>query len=211
MRDGLPHEWTDKQRHELLVQHIGGAEIDAFACEIAKLSLILADYPMVNGWQIEETDLFAKGALAARLERKDVILCNPPFPAFTPRSGRIIPQRRRLTAPRRSSRLQPHCKHDRRCSVSLCRIRYWSTVAIASNGVRWNELYREIELVSLPDGVFNVSQLDTALLIARDLRSPGEPRLIRSSAVYDADKRRFALDRTASHTIEQVRGAERAF
>ena len=69
-------------------------------------------------------------------------------------------------------------------------------------------LYREVELVSLPDGVFNVSQLDTALLIGRDLRSPGEPRLICSSAVYDADKRRFAVDRTASRTIEQVRGAE---
>ena len=67
MRDGLPPEWTDEQRHKLLVQHVAGAEIDPFACEVAKLSLILADYPMANGWQIEETDLFAKGALAARL------------------------------------------------------------------------------------------------------------------------------------------------
>lgn len=67
------------------------------------------------------------------------------------------------------------------------------------------QLYGEVELVSLPDGVFNVSQLDTALLIARDLRQPGASQRVRSSAVYDADKKRFAVDRIPSHISEETR------
>jgi hypothetical protein len=208
MRDGLPHEWTDKQRHELLVQHIGGAEIDAFACELAKLSLILADYPMVNGWQIEETNLFAKGALAARLEGKDVILCNPPFHAFTAEERAKYPAAAAIDGSKAVFALATALQTRPKMlgfvvpNTLLVDRRYREQRRTVER------LYREIELVSLPDGVFNVSQLDTALLIARDLRSPGEPQLIRSSAVYDADKRRFAVDRTASHTTEQVRGAE---
>jgi hypothetical protein len=47
------------KRHEFLVKRISGDEIDAFACEVATLSLILADYPNANGWKVSERDLFA--------------------------------------------------------------------------------------------------------------------------------------------------------
>ena len=33
-------------------------EAEAFACEVAGYSLILADYPNPNGWQIEKADVF---------------------------------------------------------------------------------------------------------------------------------------------------------
>src|ERR1019366_10041727 len=54
-----------------------------FACEVACLSLILADYPNHNGWHIGEADLFEQGVLEARMRAHNVILCNPPFEAFT--------------------------------------------------------------------------------------------------------------------------------
>lgn len=206
MRDGLPLNWTDKQRHDLLVKHIGGAEIDPFACEVAKLSLILADYPNANGWLVEEADLFQKDALAARLESKDVILCNPPFEAFTSDERQKYPSAWAVDGSKAVFALETALNARPRMlgfvvpNTLLVDRRYREQRRVVE------QHYREIELVSLPDGVFNVSQLDTALLIARDRREPDMPQLIRSSSVYDGDKRRFSADRVASHTITEERG-----
>ena len=38
LRDLLPVEWSDQQRHDFLIKHISGDEVDPFACEVAKLS-----------------------------------------------------------------------------------------------------------------------------------------------------------------------------
>lgn len=207
MRDGLPHNWSDEQRHDLLIRHIGGAEIDPFACEVAKLSLILADYPNANGWQIEETDLLARGALSARLKGQDVILCNPPFESFTPDERAQYPDAHAVDGSKAVFALETALFAKPKMlgfvvpNTMLVDRRYRAQRRAAE------QLYRDIELVSLPDGVFNVSQLDTALLIARDLREPGSAQRIRSSAVYDADKKRFAVDRTPSHVSEETRDA----
>lgn len=190
------------------MQHVGGAEIDPFACEVAKLSLILADYPNANGWMIEEADLFAKGALAARLEGMDVILCNPPFEAFTGEERAKYPEAHAIDGSKAVFALatalwaRPKMLGFVVPNTLLVDRRYREQRRLVEG------LYREVELVSLPDGVFNVSQLDTALVIARDLRAPGVPQSIRSSAVYDADKHRFAVNRTASHTTTQTRYPE---
>lgn len=205
MRDGLPHDWSDKQRHDLLIKHIGGAEIDPFACEVAKLSLILADYPNANGWQIEEVDLFRKGALAQRLEGMDVILSNPPFEAFTPRERETYPYACAIDGSKAVFALETALQSQPKMLGFVVPNTLLVDRRYRNQRRQVEQLYRDIELVSLPDGVFNVSQLDTALLIARDLRQPGEAQHIRSSAVYDADKQRFSVDRTASHTTKQVR------
>lgn len=207
MRDGLPHDWSDKQRHDLLIRHIGGAEIDPFACEVAKLSLILADYPNANGWKIEEKDLLAKGALSARLVGQDVILCNPPFKAFTADERAQYPNAHAVDGSKAVFALSTALQAKPKMlgfvvpNTMLVDRRYRAQRRAVE------QLYRDIELVSLPDGVFNVSQLDTALLIARDLREPGAAQRVRSSAVYDADKKRFAVDRTPSHVSEETRSA----
>src|SRR5262249_122781 len=57
LRESLPRDWSDAQRHRYLVRHIRGDENDPFAKEVAVLSLILADYPNANGWQVEQVDL----------------------------------------------------------------------------------------------------------------------------------------------------------
>ncbi|MDB5439997.1 MAG: SAM-dependent methyltransferase [Caulobacteraceae bacterium] len=205
MRDGLPHDWSDKQRHDLLVNHIGGAEIDPFACEVAKLSLILADYPNANGWRVEEQDLLAKGALADRLRGRDVILCNPPFEAFTAPERVNYPEAHAIDGSKAVFALataleaKPEMLGFVVPNTLLVDRRY------RDQRREVEKLYREVELVSLPDGVFNVSQLDTALLIARGLRQPHDTQCIRSSAVYDADKKRFAVTRAPSHTTVEIR------
>src|SRR3546814_14897301 len=72
MRDLLPVDWSDQQRHDFLVGRLAGDEIDSFACEVAALSLILADYPNQNGWHIAEADLFEDGILQHRMKERSV-------------------------------------------------------------------------------------------------------------------------------------------
>ena len=188
MRDGLPHDWTDEARHALLVKHIGGAEVDAFACEVATLSLILADYPNANGWQIEQADLFEDGALEKRIKAADVILCNPPFESSKAIFALEVALRAKPSAlgfvvPR--ALLVDKSYRELRRQVEVC--------------------YREIELVSLPDGVFNVSEADTALLIAREPLTSTRQQRVRSSEVFDRDIKPFMRTGAPSRTRESVR------
>jgi len=83
IRGLLPSDWSDRQRHKFLVERIQGSEIDPFACEVAMLSLILADYPNANGWHIKEENLFMGKALSEKIAQSNIILCNPPFEDFT--------------------------------------------------------------------------------------------------------------------------------
>ena len=85
IREALPSGWDDRERHQFLVEHIAGDEFDRFACEVAMLSLILADYPNHNGWRIGEHDLFEGSVLDSRLENRNIIVCNPPFQDFNPK------------------------------------------------------------------------------------------------------------------------------
>jgi hypothetical protein len=62
----------------------GGIDIDAFAVELAKLSLTLADIPNPNGWgQITQGNMFANRCVALRNGAANctVALGNPPFEA----------------------------------------------------------------------------------------------------------------------------------
>ena len=49
MRDMLPPDWSGRQRHKYFVDHLHGIEIDAFSVEVARMCLMLADFPEPNG------------------------------------------------------------------------------------------------------------------------------------------------------------------
>ncbi|MFG1313882.1 DNA methyltransferase family protein [Xanthobacter autotrophicus] len=207
MRDALPANWSDKQRHDVLVRCIGGAEIDPFAAEVAKLSLILADYPNANGWRIDEADLFAPDALRSCLEGARVILCNPPFEAFKKMEADTYPEAaavnrsKAVFALEMALRAEPDMLGFVLPNTVLVDRRY------KKQRIALERLYGEIELVALPDGIFNVSQANSALIIAR--KSEGPAQYLRSAVVFDNDKKRFAATGAPSitSTFEQVRQA----
>lgn len=191
MRDALPAEWNDKKRHDLLVKHIGGAEIDPFAAEVAKLSLILADYPNANGWEIKEADLFDEDALRSCLDGARVVLCNPPFEAFTKEEAEAYPQAVKVSRSKAvyAFEMALRAKPDMLGFVlpnTVLVDRRYEYQRRALEG-----LYREIELVALPDGIFNVSQANSALVIARKASVDGSQH-IRSAVVLDGDKKLFS-------------------
>ena len=83
LRELLPSDLSDKQRHRYLVNRLTGIEIDAFAQEVCRLSLMLADYPNPNGWRLFNEDIYETDRLEQELKRASIVLCNPPFEKFT--------------------------------------------------------------------------------------------------------------------------------
>lgn len=75
----LPYSWTDDERHEYLINRIWGIDIDPFACEIARLSLLLYSLPEGNSWNIKRGDVFQDTPQDLFDERPSVIVGNPPF------------------------------------------------------------------------------------------------------------------------------------
>lgn len=205
MRDALPAEWDDKRRHDLLVECIGGAEIDPFAAEVAKLSLILADYPNANGWLIEEADLFKADVLSNRLTDARVVLCNPPFEAFRGKEVSSYPEAVKISRSKAVYALEMAL----RAEPDMLGFVLPNTVLVDRRYKRQRQkieqTYGEIELVALPDGIFNVSQVNSALVIARKKVPEEGLQRLRSAVVLDTDKRSFVSKGAPSIVREMMR------
>lgn len=169
LRDRLPVDWSDQRRHNFLIKRLAGDELDSFACEVANLSLILADYPHHNGWNINKVDLFDEGVLEERMSVHNVILCNPPFGPFNSQD---------------------------RAKYSITSTSYSKAVAVLDAAInahpialgfvlprafilekkfidqrrKIEQLYGNVELVELPDRTFGAAVIDTAVLIATEPR-----------------------------------------
>jgi hypothetical protein len=207
MREALPSEWDDKQRHELLVSKVSGTEIDHFACEVATLSLILADYPNRNGWKIETADLFCDDLLKQRMSDADIILCNPPFEKFTPEQRAKYPKIASLSGARAEAVLMAALQTNPQALGFVLPRALLMDQAYREHRRKVEAQFREIELVSLPDGVFTVSQVETALLIARDRIDSSGIQILRSSEVHDSDRQEFQQTGRPSEVREKQRSA----
>ena len=201
IRDLLPVHWSDQQRHDFLVGRLAGDEIDSFACEVASLSLILADYPNQNGWHIAETDLFEDEVLQDRMKERNVVLCNPPFEAFT------TEERSRYTIASEfyskpvavlNAALDAH-------PLALAFVLPRPFILdrqFAEQRLKIEKLYGDVELVELPDRIFGASAIESALLIAREPRPPAPAVItLRSTEVSDFD--RVAFLKTGKTTTER--------
>ena len=82
MRELLPPDMDSKERHDYFVDMLAGIEDDAFALEVGRLSLMLADYPNPDGWRLHKDDAFVSPWFTEELARANIILCNPPFERF---------------------------------------------------------------------------------------------------------------------------------
>lgn len=198
----LPQSWPVHKMHEHLVSHFVASEIDPFACEIARLALILADYPNHNGWRITREDLFASGRLVEQVSQCDILLCNPPFEDFQePVTGLSIhkpvvlldaivkapPAYVGIVMPSGFSSHKVYRDHIRR----IC------------------ELYKDVEVIQLPENVFRHASIGAEMLIAQcrrdeDSRCEDSPReiTIRKSIVLRADWPRFTQTLQTSSSDE---------
>lgn len=201
----FPQSWSVVKVHEHLVSHFVASEIDQFACEIARLALILADYPNQNGWRITHEDLFKADRLAERVSQCDVLLCNPPFEDFDePRLGmsvhkpvvlldaivRTPPSFLGVVMPSGFSSHKIYREHIRR----IC------------------EIYGDVEVMQLPEGVFRHASIGAEILIAQCRRADdvqhvdtSDETTLRKSIVRRTDWPRFTHTlQTSSSDIVQV-------
>ena len=191
LRDLLPVEWSDEQRHDFLIKHISGDEVDAFACEVATLSLILADYPNHNGWHVKEADLFAGTTLADRISANNIILCNPPFEAF----NAVDKSRYEIAGTTHSKAIAALSAALDSKPLALGFVLPRSFILerqFAEQRRRIESLYSSVEVLKLPDGIFGASDVETSAVIARDLRlTPAVSITLRSTEVAERDRSAF--------------------
>ncbi len=187
LRALLPSDMGTTKRHEYFVQMLSGMELDPFACEVARNSLILADYPNPNGWRIAKDNIFTSPELDKYLAQAQVILCNPPYEDFTPENRRsssfIRSANKAVEALRRVLEKPP-----KMLGFVLPRV--------FSDGQSYREVrkqiassYGNITIVELPDNAFNYSDAETVLLIAYGQRTGHS--LWRSILVGKKDYQRF--------------------
>ena len=191
IRDLLPVQWSDQRRHDFLIQHLAGDEVDAFACEVAMLSLILADYPNRNGWRIFESDLFMGDALPTRLSKQNIVLCNPPFQDFTTRERLLYPiAKGNYSKPVEvlNAVLEAH-------PIALAFVLPRAFILerrFVAQRKKMERLYSDIEVVGLPEGIFQASGADSAMVIAKEPRSAEMPATnLCSVEVSDQDRLLF--------------------
>jgi hypothetical protein len=163
LRALLPPDMRTEQRHEYFRRMLSGTDIDSFACEIARNSLILADYPNPDGWDIKNNDFFASGDPHPFLTQAQVVLCNPPYEDFTTSQRQANPSLRSVNkAVEALHRILQ--RPPKMLGVVLPRV-FMNGQSYRQVKQQITELYKDITLVELPP-VFTFSEAETVLLIA---------------------------------------------
>lgn len=182
----LPIEWTPATQHRHLIAHFAASELDQFACEIARLSLILADYPNANGWHIHNEDLFDGLALKRRIAQADIVLCNPPFEDFE------------IDSPSRSTASSVHKPVEVLTGFLTSPPAFLGVVmphgfsshkkyrALVDKAF---SLYQDIEILTLPENTFAHATVGAVVLVAQKLRAEHDqnPTTLRKASVKRSD------------------------
>ena len=167
LRELLPASWTDQQRHGYLKDRLTAIELDTFAAEVCRLSLMLADYPNPDGWHIIGEDIFCSDAFEKELKTSRVVLCNPPFEDFT------LAERNRY----RDNAQSVHKPYEvlRRVLEHPPDMLGFVLPKSAILGEKYSDLqdriarnYRDIETIALPDRIFAFSDQETMLVLASE-------------------------------------------
>lgn len=160
----LPPRWTSRDRHEYLLRHIWGIDIDPFACEIARLSLLLYSLPEGDSWRVKEGNVFEVDLQQLFGGRPSVIIGNPPFKEPRSTEGKRI-QRAALVLDRYLEWLKPN---------GLLGVVVPKTFLQNASGksTRSHLLKRfdVMEVWHLPEGTIPSSSVGTAVILARKLQ-----------------------------------------
>ena len=200
LRELLPQEMTSQQRHLYFVKMLSGIEIDDFAREVARLSLILADYPNPDGWQLHKEDAFNSGSFERELRKANVVLCNPPFEDFSTQERIKL---RELHSVHKPAAILKRVLQQPPKMLGFVLPRIFST------GRGYKQLrsligktYSTVELLALPDKVFQHSEAETVLLLAS--KKGGRTFFVRNGEVYQKDLKSFYRTHRPSYTSERT-------
>jgi hypothetical protein len=211
LRDMSPASWAGKERHAYLKERLKAIEVDPFAAEVCRLSLMLTDYPNPDSWQIISEDIFGSDVLEKELPKCNIVLCNPPFGDFDEGERQSYGNRIRSV----------HKPYEilRRVLESPPAMFGFVLPKSAMIGGRYGELqdriaglYKNIETVALPDRVFAFSDQETMLVLASRPDPKDEAKLFTTTFwVREKDRKSFletgrlpeAVGKTSSRAVVQ--------
>lgn len=159
----LPSNFPSSQRHEYFIRMLKGMEIDTFAREVARNSLILADYPNPDGWQIINDDVFTSPHLGRYLSESSIVLCNPPFGNFDQGVRMKYPN---LSANKAVEALRRVLQYSPRMLGFVLPRVFVDGPKFRSEREKMAKLYGVIDIVSLPRTAFQHSDVETVLVLA---------------------------------------------
>jgi hypothetical protein len=160
-----------------------GIDQDAFAVEIARLSLTVADVPYSNGWRgVESGDMFADGALEAASKDAKVLLANPPFEGDKPL--RLL------------QRTLPHLPAGAVFGVIVPTTLLFTTKPGPAELRKWLRETIQLGEVSLfPDKMFKFSDHECSVLLGRKLSAKSNlPLTVRCRRVREEGREAFKED-----------------
>lgn len=204
LRELLPASWTDQQRHGYLKDRLTAIELETFAAEVCRLSLMLADYPNPDGWHIIDEDIFGSDALEKELKTSRVVLCNPPFEDF-------IPAERNLYRNNAQSVHKPY-EVLRRVLEHPPDMLGFVLPKSAILGEKYSDLqdriarnYMNIETIALPDRIFAFSDQETMLVLASKRNEATDVYVnTRSFWVEENDRKPFLETARLPHGIDKT-------
>ena len=201
MRELLPPQMTSRDRHEYFVKMLSGLEIDEFALEVGRLSLVLADYPNPDGWRLHNGDGFTSPQFAKELNDANIVLCNPPFERFSKQEqtkyGNTLFKAKAGEVLDRVLKRPPQLLGFVLPRVFVDGGQYSRLRTTLGNS------YSTFELLELPDRVFEHSEAETVLLLAS--QRGNSPTLLTVGKVLNSDLQEFyATQRTSYQTQDSV-------
>ena len=205
LRDLLPEGLSGQDRHAFLVPRIRGAEIDAFACEVATLSLILADYPNANGWKISNKDLFRPDAFAQQIGPATVVLCNPPWEDFEAEERAEYPEIAAKSFSKPMAVLRTVLESEPEGIGFVIPQGFLRQQQYGQLRQAIADRYQRVELTSLPDRVFQRAGFEAAVLIAVGRRGEAKERQVQLVSTVVADRDRAEFLTTGKVTAERRR------
>jgi len=183
MRDLLPQNFGGRQRHEFFIKNLRGVEIDPFSIEVARMCLMLADFPESNGWEIARADAFADEVIENTSKKSMILVANPPFEKIKI-NDKAVPKP--LEFLRRSL---PNLPEGALIGLVLPRSFLDSTSYKEERKFLLNNF--EINAITtLPDKIFLYSEAETAIVSARK-REPQKSRSFPYTEVRNEHREAF--------------------
>lgn len=186
---------TSAERHDRFVGMLTGMELDGFAIEIARLSLMLADYPHPGGWGLYQGDVFSDARVTNLMRNSAAVLCNPPFGKW----GLEERQARSTDG-----------EYDKAAAILKMVLANPPLLLgfVLPHGFRNGKAYRDarrtmaqtystIEVTELPDSVFPSSEAESVLVTAHG-RATGATTTLQARTVRPGDLERFLRTGEAS-------------
>jgi len=174
IRDLLPSDWDDKERHAFLVKRIVG------------------DYPNANGWKVSERDLFQDRTLTSRAKGGRIVLCNPPFESFDEGERDRYPEAAALSLNKAAATLTSVLDANPAALGFVLPRAFLDAKQFQREREYVERRFANIELVALPEGIFKHSHIESCLLIGRESREPEHRRTqLRSVYVRQQDRESF--------------------